>query len=487
MQPHTIHIIRTVVFLLAIAWLAGHVRRPYDELDGYFTESVNVMAGLSGSENETLLATIDDFAKWPGEFEKVRPFLERAHGVDSLVKQSLSILSAANLDTGSADSLQFVYNSCIYFMLATVSQDSAQLSAYVENVGNELSKQIKRRQWWMKHFATLPTSKKELMMAIVRKSLLATEKMVVKRLAEISYPRCCFCFDSTFVLPLHNDCVYPVGVKVPVWLIMSSLENTKLDTAYYNGVRLKSTDRHMGQWEGTADSVVGLHKIAGEVRWRYCVQRDEKFFSLPWSLSYYVAGKGLSLIHSSSQFAYRNYPNAITVSIPGYPPDNVKLRAKNATVAVLGDGKWTIKPSGNCGDSVIVFADATDVNGHTMCVHSVVCRVIDMPSPALLLRGKSGGMMSLRDLSEDPTLTAIYTSDRELEYFVTGCSVLVVDDLGHDRGAYTLTGNSLTSNKELQQLLGTLKPGAHLYFTDCKVKAQDGTIVDGLPLSIELY
>jgi hypothetical protein len=90
-------------------------------------------------------------------------------------------------------------------------------------------------------------------------------------------------------------------------------------------------------WEDKALEL-GLNYVQGNVLARYAKQN----ISEPFSFSYFVSAPGIAFHLDKANLCYVGVPNPISISIPGYLADKIKLRVSGAKVSKTEDGQFEI-------------------------------------------------------------------------------------------------------------------------------------------------
>jgi hypothetical protein len=474
----TFDIARNVIFLVAICILCSYIHRPYDAADGVFE-------GFYKKQEAQLIAIhekADDLFKRrmdvPGEGYKVKPFYDRFLSADSVTKKALACFSKVPVDNKLADSLQNVYDNTIAHLLSYLPTDSAWMRPYT-GLGEVIYVYRGRDGRWLFNILKKESpERKQLLFALLRSKIYGVQAMIDKRLTEYGRPGGCY-YDSVTTITRTNNNIFTAFDTIRVrGCLAVFLQRLRIDH-YYNDKRLSFVNK-VGKFEEVAGSP-GDHIVSGYST--YSSYMDDAWEKIPWSFKYRVIGKGTCLTLGAHQYCYRHVPNPVTVSIPGYPPDKVRLWSKQAKLVHKAGAQWDIIVADTSLDSVIVYADATDVHGHTATVHAVAFAVRNLDNLRLMIDGEERTTMPAEDLLKGHKINAV-DEVSGISVRVIGYELVIINAHNKLAGIFTVNKNEINEgDSELKQTLSALTPGAHVYISN--VVAEHNLPVAGAGIKIE--
>src|SRR5690606_590781 len=121
--------------------------------------------------------------------------------------------------------------------------------------------------------------------------------------------------------------------------------------------------------------------------------------------------------------------NPIAVSVPGYPDSKLSVKVKGAEVTKTADGHFDIyfdkAPKGNA----YAYVDATNEEGTTSTVASLLLKAKELPAPTATIAGTNGGYIRLRDLRRANGITAaLADEDFDMQYKIVSYKLSLLHD-----------------------------------------------------------
>ncbi len=299
-------------------------------------------------------------------------------------------------------------------------------------------------------------------------------------MCELTVNRCCFCYDSVVMLPRPTTTVYNPGDNVAKDFVLAAIPHYRYHAEHYFDRQLLESGSYRTA-KLTADCPApGDYELNGfsRVRWHRSV-----WDTLPWYFKYRVIGKGASLILDAHQYCYRCVPNPIAVSIPGYPPGKIKLWSKQEKLVHREGVQWEIFITDTTVDKIIVYADATDVHGHTATVHAAEYAIKDLDGLRLTIDGSEPTIMPAADMLKAHSIQAT-DGVSGFTLRVISYDLVIINAENKEVGTFYINKNMLDPDSLiLKKALLSLTPGAHIYF--CNVLTEHNISIPGAGITIE--
>lgn len=484
MNMRTFHIIQTAFYLTVIAVLCAMIRRPYNELDPVLSKFYQ----RQQKDISTSIKQTADYMNWdmhqPGQRAKVEPYYNMVLRVDSAARLTMDYFDSVTSHPVLIKNLQNNVDTFTAFMLHQIPYDSATMKPLADEIMVDcyLPGVVKDKHLY--HFLkSLSPGQRQLYTAFCKTNIYAVQLMITKRLKELGHSRCCFCYDSTSVFPLMSNPERSTGDTVHNQLILAAIQGKYAPTRYYSNNKQLAIKQYFGYWEGVAQNP-GVYTVNGTIEMDQMLYSGLAVQSYPWSFTYRVAARGISLVHTTNQVCYRNVGNPVSVIIPGYAPEQIRLWSKQAKVANNPDGSRTITITDRYCDSVIIYAEATDARGHTSTVHAVRFAVKNLPDPMLTIDGKQTATITTAELQQPHRLYPICTDeDWPQQYSVIEYEMCLVSAGGQCIGTYSIEGNKLEIQADACKQLGA---GGRIYISQAKAISGNGIVSFPAPMAIRV-
>lgn len=486
MFTRNVHIIQNTFFLSLMGMVCFVITRSYDVLDPVFKRHYQQEEQRSIAYVKNYISQEISQMEEPGEYEKTLPYYTRMILVDTATQQLIAYIDTVHRPILPA-SLQTKIDRYASELLATIPQDSSAFSPYLFEIRNTPRQKSRDGKWLNCLLHGQSYSNKELILLALKSDIYAAEKIVIKKLAELSHGSNCY-YDTTFILTSSSTQLLNVGDNVTNYLTLAIIRRHFERAEFYGQGQLTSHKwLSMCSWSTTAQQP-GDYTVMGIIRgeWNRGSRMDNIWDTLPWSFQYRVIGKGVSLVLDAGQTCYRQGSNHITVSIPGYTPDKIKLWAKGANFINNGNGHWSFTLTDKHCDNIIVYADATDSRGYTSTVHAAKFPVINMPALAIGIDGTTASTINVPDLLQRHQLTVMTEDgDPSPDLAVAGYKLCIINANNKLLGDYTISGNKLDGNSSaIKAACKELSAGAHMYITDVLVKDNAGEVLPASSLGI---
>lgn len=487
MAARTFDIARNIIFLVAICILCCFIHKPYDNganhtFFDYYRDRDSSMRNDVLQLTKTLIGNEEEISYVWTESESrgyLRPS-KKAQQIDSALTRLRSHLTEQYINQANVDGVQAEFEKCITWILGFLPMDSSAMRPVAWSPYYYDFYKAKKGQWLKAALFTEPLERRGLILESLKIRLNGIQCMVLKRMCELTVDRCCFCSDSAIMLAAPVRTNYNVGDRVDKDFILVAVPHYRYRVENYFGQQLLRSGSYRTGKLIARCSAPGDYEVSGfsRVRWYRGV-----WDTLPWSFKYRVIGKGASLTLNAHQYCYRHVPNPVTLYIPGYPPDKIRLWSKHAKLVHKADAQWDIVVADTSLDSVIVYADATDVHGHTATVHAVAFTVKDLDDLKLYIDGEERTTMPAKDLLKAQTLSAI-SEVSGISVRVISYELVIINAQNKLAGIFMVDRNGINeSNSELRNALSALTPGCHIYLSN--VLAEHNIPVPGAGITIE--
>ncbi len=474
MNYRTFHIVQSAIYLLVIVVLCFMIPRPYNKLDSTFQATFEREQKNSESEIATYISKINENLDRPGNEERLQPNADKLARGERLTSEVTSLLYDKRRTHASTDSLQTVVENYMTEMLSILnSYDTFGFRKYLEEkmTGFYLQKD-KNGKWLYNLLKGQSPERRVMLFSLLRSRIYMVRNIVVQRLMDLSYNRS-DCMSMVLGHTISNTRYFNTCDSINAWIsLLTIVRPPRIE--FYTGYKLLHTLNDLAPYSCIAGDV-GDYKVYGYLR--HLVNSHGKWDTIPWSFQYRVVGQGICLVQNANQVCYRHVPNPISVSIPGYPADKIKLQANGAKLINNNNGKWTITVADEACKTIIAYADATDSRGHTSTVHAVKFAVHDLPQPLLTIDGEEATILSTDKLNSVHTLGAKYADDDWPNYTITRYEICMISAAGKHLGTFTVNGNQLGNGTIATEAWSQLSAGARIYLTDIIARTSEGAVL----------
>lgn len=198
--------------------------------------------------------------------------------------------------------------------------------------------------------------------------------------------------------------------------------------------------------------------------------RHESAFSLPYT----VIEPRATISADIMNVLYAAYENPISVSVPGWTNDKVRLSAVGARLVDKGRGHYTVVPDVKCKQ--VTITASVDMDGKRLVKDTRSFHVRRMPPPtAYLTLGNerfTGGRVDKGILlSADRLEAAIDDGILDIGYKVKEFVMIAFDGIGN---AKALKSNGARFTEEQKKLLSSQSKGKRIFLTDISTVGIDG-------------
>ena len=205
----------------------------------------------------------------------------------------------------------------------------------------------------------------------------------------------------------------------------------------------------------------------------------------PFSFSYFVSAPGIAFHLDKANVCYVGVPNRVSINIPGYEADKIKLRVAGAKVSKAGAGQFDIFISKMPAGKVYAYVDATNAQGRTSTVHSMELKLQHLPAPLTNFEAYKENGIALADFKAQKTLQ-LFPADTAfaIDYSVVSFEVECINARHQYTEGIEVKGADFETNVELQKLIASAQSGDRFIFSRIIAKAANGLSYEVLPVSV---
>ncbi len=228
---------------------------------------------------------------------------------------------------------------------------------------------------------------------------------------------------------------------------------------------------------------LGLNFIDGSIN----VQYDSVNVTRPFSFSYFVSAPGIAMHADKANVCYVGVDNPVSIHIPGYPAEKLKLKVAYAKVTKKEDGLFEVYFDKIPKGKVYAYVDATNEKDRTSRVHSMELRVKELPPPITNFDAYKESGMQVDSFFRKESLE-VFAADSAftMDYEVISFQVEGFTAKHQYFGPITVYGEEFSGNHELVSILNTISAGDRLIISDIRVRAANGRIYEAAPVSVLL-
>lgn len=254
-----------------------------------------------------------------------------------------------------------------------------------------------------------------------------------------------------------------------------TVDNGILDLSEINSERI-------AYWNDDA-KYLGRNTVNGTIRRLYL----KDTITRPFSFSYFVSAPGIAMHADKANVCYVGVDNPISIHIPGYPAEKLKLKVAHAKVTKKEDGLFEVYFDKLPKGKVYAYVDATNEQGRTSRVHSMELRVNELPPPITNFDAyKESGIEPDQFFKEEGLEVFAADSAFAMDYEVISFQVEGFTAKHQYFSPITVYGEEFSGNHELVSILNTISAGDRLIISDIKARAANDRIYEADPVSVLL-
>jgi gliding motility-associated protein GldM len=265
--------------------------------------------------------------------------------------------------------------------------------------------------------------------------------------------------------------VVAIGDEFTAKIFVAALNTSDAPDVTVNGRQITETDESGFVVYKSRPASEGPQKIKAVVKYKDAEGQDatsEKEFE-------YMAIKPAAVVSPTKMNVfYIGVDNPVSVSVPGSDPTKIEASIQGAqgTMTKVKPGEYVVKVNG--GAKCTIPVTVKNASGKASSMGAPEFRIKRIPDPTPMLLGKkSGEALSIGELKSAGYLSAV------LENFDFQANFTIISfEFGANIGGFYKTAqvNGNRFDSSVEALLGQVKPGGKIFFSDIRAKGPDGSI-----------
>ena len=344
------------------------------------------------------------------------------------------------------------------------------------------------QSWVVKNFFHQTLAATVTLLSKCQADVKTTESDAVSYLLQ-SVDAASFKFNKLMAVVNTRSNLIALGDSFKADVFLAAYDSTKFPTILYgeNEENLKNEIKvvdGVGRF-GIRPSGVGEKSWKGVIKY----ETSTGVLDFPFEMNYKVSDADAVIDPSAMNVVYRGIPNPISVSVPGADSDGLRVSCSIGGVKLVpkGKGKYEITvPAGVKARELSLSVSAPTPSGGMKNVGTKVFRLKSIPIAEPEFAGKfpSDNVISRGQLKAADKLRAF------LKNFVfDGLSAEVVSfNLSYSSGGLVkdITSNSNRITSEMKGVIGSMRPGQVISFTNIRVKGADGVVNKASSLTFKI-
>lgn len=188
-----------------------------------------------------------------------------------------------------------------------------------------------------------------------------------------------------------------------------------------------------------------------------------KVTTYPFGGTYQVAVPAVVVSATKMNVMYRGVPNPITVSVPGFKPNEIKVLTPGAKLRKVGPGTFTVDVTSFRGREVGIVVSTTSPSGQVQTFPKKIYRVKEIPTPLGAVRGENETSMPLTNFKISKISAILKDFEFNLDLEVSSFAVKIPG-----QRQYKVRGNVLDS--KVKKALNRVPIGETVQIRDIKAK-----------------
>ena len=396
-------------------------------------------------------------------------------GVNIINKENLDAPSEYALTRGNGKILREKIDSYRNFLIANSEGNEAKQKMY------QTMFETGGRKWEIKLFEFMPVSAAITILTKYQSDIRTAEAELVQYLkGQTDFSDFRVNKVQAYVVP--NSRYVIQGGRYSADIILAATDSTRQYEYYVNGAKIPVTgSSKMGKYEFIA-SKTGTFKYSGQIR---MPGNDGDWRTYNFTEEYTVGKPTATISNEDLNVVYRGIDNRFSVSVPGIPAENVRVKVEGGTATRTAEGNFTIRADRDGEINVLVSAV---VEGREQPMGSSVFRVKYLPDPKAFLQVMdAGGVPRLlqegrvsRRQMQNAKLIASYGEDElvKANFTITGFTMQTIIGV--------VTGTSGELNARQSGQLDQLEGGDFIHLKNIKAVGPDGKTRSLSPITVEL-
>lgn len=287
---------------------------------------------------------------------------------------------------------------------------------------------------------------------------------------------------DAFVVPRSN--VVMRGTSYEANIILAAVDSTQRPKIVVNGKELpeESGSRYLA----TASSL-GKNKLSGFIS---LMSRDGSEIRKEFEQEYTVIEPMVTVAPLLMDVLYANYPNPLSISVPGVVRENISVSATGGSLVAKG-AEWVATPS-KVGQNMVINVSIREEGGRTQTL-SKTFRVRQLPDPIAYIEYtdntgtvktfKRGAIAKSAVVSAPGIKAALDDGILNVPFQVISFRTFSIDAMGNI--APEMSNGANFSPRQLEQIK-RLTRGKTMFIASIMVKGPDGTEREIPPMELRL-
>lgn len=298
------------------------------------------------------------------------------------------------------------------------------------------------KTWQAVMFERTPLAAVVTILKKIQNDIRMTEIEVVDQLSRNIY-RDVQMVDRLDAIVQAKSGVVAVGENFEADIFLAASNSTLAPEIYMNGKPLEVVD---GKAHIKMPATPGNHEFSGSIKIK---SQSGKETILPFQ-SNYVGFAGMAAISPDAMnVLYAGPDNPVTVTVAGFPPENVMVSGKNCTLKKVGNGKFMVQVGPQAiATGAVICASVKTSSGTIKPMGETTFRVRRVLPPNLSIGGYSSGKIKKQELFRLRNLSLISDPSNVFQGCQYKCESAVIGIYSNREGymEYPMIGESLSSD-----------------------------------------
>lgn len=373
------------------------------------------------------------------------------------------------------------YKDQIISMIA----DSSKRQLIRSSLSTEVSKRgkIDKSNWEQASFESMPTIATVTLLTELQSNIRQAEGEVLNTIIkEIDIADLRVNKLDAFVVPSSK--IVMRGTKYEADIILAAIDTTQRPTIVVNDKQLTEAD---GSKYVSAATTLGKNKISGFIS---LMSRDGNEIRKEFSEEFTVIEPMVTVAPLLMDVLYANYPNPLSISVPGVVRENISVSATGGSLTAKGD-EWIATP-GKVGQNMVINVSIRNENGGSQTL-SKTFRVRQLPDPAAYIEYtdntgtvknfKRGAIPRSALLSVSGIKAALDDGILNVPFTVISFRTFSIDAMGNI--APEVSNGANFSPRQIEQFKKTQR-GRTLFIASIMVQGPDGTKREIAPMELRV-
>lgn len=335
------------------------------------------------------------------------------------------------------------------------------------------------RDWATYRFQSVPVAAAVTLLTKVQNDVKNTQADIIDRLLKAIAQEDIALDVLTPVVKMTKSS-FAEGEKVEAQILLAAYSSTQNPTITLEGQQLDVANGS-ATWTTTASSV-GEKILNGKIIVKNPTTGEQKDY--PYKVNYDVFKAPAIISADAMRVLYRGLDNPISVSVPGYKPEDVFASISGGSLTKKSGGNYIAKVSSGRKAKISVSVKTKD--GNTKAVGSEEFKIKPVPKPTAYFGSKASGEITPGEIGIVHNVSARMGDFvfEGVKYTVSRFQFIYQPKRGP---AAFLQANSSALTGSMEQLLRNPQKGDLIIITNIDVKGPDGTkrLENGITLTVK--